>query len=98
MGNTHPANAGDSEAEELVRLCRTGKLYELEKWIKDGKSLEIAATTKVRRQRALLEIAVETGFHSLVELAHAVVPETVNRNASRRRHHLRPQRETRTRK
>ncbi len=68
MGKTQPANAGDNEARELVRLCRAGRLYEVEKWIKDGKSLEIAATTKGRRQRTLLEIAVETGFHSLVEL------------------------------
>jgi hypothetical protein len=68
MGRTHPANAGDNEARELVRLCRAGRLYEIEKWINDGKSLEIAAPTKGRRQRTLLEIAVETGFHSVVEL------------------------------
>jgi hypothetical protein len=65
---THPANAGDNEAKELVRLCRAGKLYEVEEWIKDGKSLESADPTKGRGQRTLLEIAVETGFHSLVEL------------------------------
>jgi hypothetical protein len=68
MGKLHPANAGDNEAKELVRLCRTGRLYEIENWIKDGKSLDTAAPTNGRRQRTLLEIAVETGFHSLVEL------------------------------
>ena len=28
-----------NEAKELVQLCRAGKLYEIERWINDGKSL-----------------------------------------------------------
>jgi hypothetical protein len=27
------------EAKELVRLCRTGRLHDVEKWIADGKPL-----------------------------------------------------------
>jgi hypothetical protein len=61
-------NADTERQKELVRLCRAGRLYEVEKWITNGKSLEISAATKRTRQRTLLEIAVETGFHSLVEL------------------------------
>ena len=61
-------NAGASEARELVALCRAGRLHDVEKWIADGKSLDIAAAKKRGRQRSLLQIAVETGFHSLVEL------------------------------
>jgi len=68
MSKTNPPNAVDNPARELVRLCRAGMLYEIEKWINDGKPLEISATTKRGRPRSLLEIAVDTGFHSLVEL------------------------------
>jgi hypothetical protein len=86
----HPANAGDNEANELVRLCRAGRLYEVEKWIKDGKSLE-APTTKRGRHRTLLEIVIETGFHSLVELlakhesSQSVKDAALGRAASSRR-------------
>lgn len=56
------------DAKELVGLCRSGRLYEIEKWIAAGKSLNISEAIKRNRQRSLLEIAVEVGFHSLVEL------------------------------
>jgi hypothetical protein len=52
------------EGKELARLCRTGRLYDIEKWIAAGKSLDIP----VDRHKALLRMAVETGFHSLIEL------------------------------
>jgi hypothetical protein len=68
MGKTHPPDTENNGPKELVRLCRAGRLYEIERWINDGKSLEIPARTKGGRQRSLLEIAVETGFSSLVEL------------------------------
>ena len=56
------------QAKALIALCRAGKLYEIEKWIAVGKSLDISAAIKRGRQRSLLEIAVETGIHSLVQL------------------------------
>ena len=68
MRKTDPPNTVDNEAKELVRLCRQGRLYEIERWINDGKSLEISATTTRGRQRSFLQIGVETGFHSIVEL------------------------------
>jgi hypothetical protein len=52
------------DTKRLVRLCPTGKLYDLQKWIAEGKPLEVSAP----RKKTLLKIAVETGFHSLVEL------------------------------
>lgn len=67
MSNPDPS-VGLDEAKELIRLCRAGKLYEIEQWIEAGKSLDISVATKRGRHRGLLEIAVETGFHSLVEL------------------------------
>jgi len=52
------------ELKELVRLCRSGRLYDVERWIATGKSFEGI----VGKRDALLQVAVETGFHSLVEL------------------------------
>ena len=55
------------DPKELVQLCRAGRLYEIEKWIAAGKPLDVPAA-KNRKSKTLLQIAVETGFHSLVEL------------------------------
>jgi hypothetical protein len=52
------------EGKELARLCRTGRLYDVEKWIAAGKPLNIP----VDKNKTLLRIAAETGFHSLIEL------------------------------
>src|SRR5271157_1972143 len=54
-------------AKELVRLCRAGRLYEIERWIAAGKPLDVPVV-KNRKSKTLLQIAVETGFHSVVEL------------------------------
>ena len=53
------------DATVLVKMCRTGRLwlYDLEKWIVEGKPLDI----DVAKRKPLLQIAVETGFHSLIE-------------------------------
>jgi hypothetical protein len=61
-------SAAISEAKELIALCRAGRLFEIEKWIAEGKSLDISEATRRGRQRSLLEITIEIGFHSLVEL------------------------------
>lgn len=61
-------NAVAHEAKTLVSLCRAGRLYDVQKWIAAGRSLDVSAATKRGRPKSLLEIAVETGFHSLVEL------------------------------
>lgn len=52
------------DAKELVRLCRAGRLYDIERWITAGKPLD----APVGKKSSLLQITVETGFHSLVEL------------------------------
>jgi hypothetical protein len=57
-----------NDAKELVGLCRAGRLYEIEKWIADGRSIDISEAVRRGRHRSLLEIAVETGFHSLAEI------------------------------
>ena len=52
------------EAKELLRLCKAGRIYEVEAWIRAGRSLHVP-----REVRATpLRVALETGFHSLIEL------------------------------
>jgi len=48
----------------LLALCRAGRLYEIEDWIRAGKSLVIAEGVR----GTPLQIALEKGFRSLIEL------------------------------
>ena len=52
------------DARLLVGLCRAGKLYEIEKWIASGKSLR----TPPQIKKTPLHVAMDLGFHSLIEL------------------------------
>ena len=52
------------EAKELIRLCEAGRLYEVEAWIRAGRS--IAVPVEIRTTP--LKVAIATGFHSLIEL------------------------------
>lgn len=53
-----------AEAKELIRLCETGRLYEVEAWIRAGRSLTVPREVR----KTPLSVAISTGFHSLVEL------------------------------
>ncbi len=53
-----------TEAKELLRLCKTGRLFEIQNWIASGKSICVPADSRTTP----LEVALDTGFHSLVEL------------------------------
>lgn len=52
------------EAKHLLRLCKIGRLFEVQEWIASGNSLRVPAELKTTP----LKIALDTGFHSLVEL------------------------------
>ena len=52
------------EAKELIRLCESGRLYEVEAWLAAGRSLIVPKEVR----RSPLRVAISTGFHSLVEL------------------------------
>jgi hypothetical protein len=54
----------------LYQLCREGRLYDVERWIADGKALQLApeAVRKGTRPKTALQIALETGQHSLAFL------------------------------
>ena len=66
------------DAKELLRLCRAGRLYDIEKWITAGKPLDIP----VGRSKTLLQMAVETEFHSLVELISRHESHQASKNAA----------------
>ncbi len=52
------------EGKTLLSLCRSGRLYEVEKWIAAGKSLRVPPECR----RSPLRVALENGFHSLIDL------------------------------
>ena len=53
-----------SEAKHLLRLCKIGRLFDVQHWIASGESLSVPADLKTTP----LEVALDTGFHSLVEM------------------------------
>src|SRR5688572_24051047 len=54
----------NDDAKELLHLCKLGRLFDVQKWIASGKSLCVPDALKTTP----LKVAVNTGFHSLVEL------------------------------
>jgi ankyrin repeat protein len=53
-----------ADAASLIHLCESGRLYEVDAWIRSGKSLVVPASSR----RTPLGVALATGFHSLIEL------------------------------
>ncbi|MGV8080011.1 MAG: ankyrin repeat domain-containing protein [Syntrophales bacterium] len=64
------------EIKPLVALCKAGRLFEVQKWISAGFPLVPPPPEKKKpRKQSPLQIAMENGFHSLVEvLLQAGVP------------------------
>ena len=56
------------ELTELQALCRDGRLYDVELWITNGRPLQAARESSSGRATSALQIAIETGNHSLVLL------------------------------
>ena len=55
---------------ELVRLCREGHIYEIERWIRDGKPIQALdyRTSASHHLQTPLQIAIETRQHDLARL------------------------------
>jgi hypothetical protein len=53
-----------TESKDFLKLCSDGKLYEIANWIASGKPVHVAPESK----NTPLQIALDRGFHSLVEL------------------------------
>ena len=68
------------ESRVLLELCRAGRLYDIEKWIASGKSLRVPIECK----KTALQVALETGFHSLVELIARHESDQAAKNAALR--------------
>jgi hypothetical protein len=54
----------NTEAKQLFDLCKSGRLFEVQSWIASGKSIHVPTELKTTP----LKVALNTGFHSLVEL------------------------------
>jgi hypothetical protein len=55
------------EIQPLINLCKLGKLFEVQKWIAEGRPIDPPLVTKNRR-KSPLKLAMELGFHSLVQI------------------------------
>jgi len=58
-----PKPPRDEDAEHVLRLCREGRLFELQRWVEEGKPLTFPGNYR----RGPLHVALDVGFHSLVE-------------------------------
>lgn len=57
------------EIRPLIHFCRAGKLFDVQAWISEGKPVERPLPVpKKASQKSPLEIAIEAGFHSLVQV------------------------------
>src|SRR5690348_2062657 len=66
----HGRRAADRAAiEPLIQLCKAGRVFDVQKWIAAGKPVNAPPHPgKGRRQVTPLEIAIEKGFHSLIQV------------------------------
>ncbi len=53
----------------LIEFCKTGKLFEVQDWIRAGKPVNLPSSFKKKAwQRSPLRMAMDCGFHSLVKV------------------------------
>src|SRR5215831_6970948 len=59
-----------ADLHPLHQMCREGRLYDVERWISEGRPLQLSqeGISKRARPKTALQIALETGQHSLVLL------------------------------
>src|SRR4029453_6421896 len=72
LSSTDGRQGATNQVEELQEphlLCKQGMLYEVERWIHDGRPIQSVADVPTRgAYRSALDIALETGQHSLCVL------------------------------
>lgn len=57
------------EIQPLIKLCKAGRLFEVQDWINSGDPINLALPPETGRHRKTpLEVAIESGFHSLVQV------------------------------
>ncbi len=69
-GVERPLAHSPEDIRALHQMLRDGRLYDVERWISEGRPLQLApnAIPKGRRLKTALQIALETGQHSLALL------------------------------
>ena len=69
MNNEHKRAKNYEEIKPLILMCRQGRLFDVQQWIDEGKPIDPPLPELKRaRKKGPLEIAIETGFHSLVQV------------------------------
>jgi len=65
-----PLAHSPDDVRPLHQLCREGRFYDVERWIAEGKPLQLTpeALPRGARPKTALQIALETGQHSLATL------------------------------
>jgi len=56
------------EIKPLVDLCKAGRLFEVQAWIAGGKPLDLSPIPKKGGRKSPLRVAIDLGFHSLVQV------------------------------
>lgn len=57
------------EIKPLVEFCKAGKLFDVQAWISEGKPVNSPIPVSTRKRRkSPLQVAMEAGFHSLVQV------------------------------
>src|SRR5579871_4403149 len=57
------------EIKPFIELCKAGRLFEVQEWIRAGKPVNPPPHSgKGSAPRAPLDVAIEQGFHSLVQV------------------------------
>jgi len=60
--------ATHDEIKPLVEICKAGRLFDVQDWIKEGKPVNPPPYVSGGRRKSPLEIAMDQGFHSLVQV------------------------------
>ena len=56
------------EIKPLIDMCKAGKVFEVQDWITAGKSINPPLSEKGVRRKRPLEVAIDCGIHSLVQV------------------------------
>ncbi len=56
------------EIKPLIEMCKAGRLFEVQDWIASGKPVDPPALPKKGGKKSPLRIAIDSGFHSLVQV------------------------------
>ncbi len=67
-----------NDIKPLVAMCKDGRLFDVQKWISAGGPVDLPDIKGGRRNKSPLEMAIEKGFHSLVQVlleAHVSIDE-----------------------